>query len=273
MTWNTNIPEVANELANDWPDINENFAALYAAGAVFLTTMRYGIFERGPVTYNGGSVAYTVKIGGSSYWVKDKYAYWTAELTTAAIGTPSADTWYYLYLDYSAITSNTAITNAEFYWSSSAPSWNGSYRGWYNGDDRCILAALSNSGPTNIVEFFQDGDTFVWADAFLAASYITPSDTWTDVDLSAYVPAFCKRAICTGRADYTDADSTCVWRTNGQTGTGGHVMNPAAATAATGTVGFLALTDSSQVIEVRWVTATSDKITIYVDGWILPLGM
>jgi hypothetical protein len=65
----------------------------------------YGAFDRAKFEYNGGTTAYTVKVNPAMYLCKDKYCWWDAVLTTGAIGTPAADTWYYLYLDYSEITS------------------------------------------------------------------------------------------------------------------------------------------------------------------------
>jgi len=121
-------------------------------------------FMRSYFTYNGGATAYTIKVSGGKYWCKDKYCYWDSELTTGAIGSPASDDWFYLYLDYSAITSGTAITNSEFLWADTEPAFNHTYNGWYNGDDLCIFAVLCNSAPDNILDFYHDGGALVLFD-------------------------------------------------------------------------------------------------------------
>ena len=71
---------------------------------------------RSKFTYNGGSTTYTIKISPGVYYCKEKYCFWTTELTSLQIPSPAANTWYYFYLDYSSITSSTELTNTNFYW-------------------------------------------------------------------------------------------------------------------------------------------------------------
>ncbi|MBV6343601.1 hypothetical protein HWQ67_18700, partial [Candidatus Magnetobacterium casensis] len=100
------------------------YLASYSTTATTNTLVdRAGRAGRPTFTYNGGSTAYTVKAKGAVYWCKDKLCHWDSELTTTAISTPVASTWYYLYLDYSAITEGTAVTATELIWSSTAPTY------------------------------------------------------------------------------------------------------------------------------------------------------
>lgn len=231
---------------------------------------RYSIFQRAQFTYNGGVTAYTVKVGAASYWCKDKYCYWASELTTGAIGTPVASTWYYLYLDYSEIASGTAIVAGKLIWSSTAPTWNGTYRGWYNTDDRCIFAAKTNDGPTNILECFHSG-SFVLSADIGAANSVQPSDVWTDLVLD--IPTFVTAAKVTIYHLYSNAATFVRLRTNEQTGTTGHVLAVVTSAFATQYIPLDIITDSAQTVEVSTAVASTNTVGAYVDGWYFPIGM
>lgn len=235
----------------------------------------YGLMQRAAFTYNGGSTAYTVKVSAAAYFCKTKHCFWNSELTTSAIGTPVASTWYYLYLDYSAITSGTAITATELIWSSTAPAWNATYRGWYNGDDRCIFAALTNSGPTNIGEFFHGGErTVFWADAITRLDGGAPGNTWSAVDLDPAIPAFSTTALVLFYAVYVDGAASLYWRTNSQTGTTGHFVVGVSADATLGQNTLPVIGDTTyQRIDVKFSAVVTNTVSVLVDGWLLPLGM
>jgi len=252
--------------------------SLINAGIVSLETFktniessRLGSLNRSRFTYNGGAAAYTIKCKGASYYVKDKYAHWFTELTTGAIGAPGADDWYYLYLDYSAITSGVAITATELIWSATEPTWNDAYRAWMNGDDRCIFAVLCNSTPDNILEFFHEGNACFFANyrADLASTDI--DTTWTDVTLT--IPKFATQAICQFRMDYVDTTTSGVWRTNGQTGINGHTYGRVVAGSTLSLNTCLVHTDGSQIIEVKHVAAGQDKSQVDTEAWIFPIGL
>ena len=260
-TWNEDIPALANTIGADVPDIKENleFLALWAKE-------RRSIF-----TYNGGTTAYTVKVKSGYYYCKDKVCWWDAELTTDAIGTPGASDWYYLYLDNSEITSGTEITKDELIWSNTEPAWNTTYAGWYNGDDRCIFAALTNAAPDNILEFFHDGDLVVFADRIedLAATDI--DDTWTDVTLT--IPKFAKVAQVTLRLHYGDGATDSSWRTNGQTGTTGHSWGYVSSDDGKHYNTLIVIADSTQKIEVKNSNHTSGTTGLITIGWFFPIGL
>jgi hypothetical protein len=274
-----------NETVVLYPDTNadvwrrgDSYAALTSTslelnlldGSAYL--FQYGMFNRGIFTYNGGSTAYTVKVKPGWYLCAGKKCWWDEELTTSAIGTPSADTWYYLYLDYSAITDGTEITNTELIWSDTAPSYNMTHRGYYNGNDRCIFAVLTNSGPTNIYEFFHDGgDYCVFADTILNYGPSDLDTTWVDVTLSA--PGFSTKASITAIQGYGDGNATMSWRTNGQTGTTGHPLVYAAAGITDPANSTIAWTDSSQQIEVKLSGTNTNTAEVFTDGWYFPAGI
>lgn len=259
-TWNEGAPDLSNEISADVPDTEENME--------FLSMWTKG--RRSVFTYNGGTTAYTIKCKAASYYCKDKVCWWDAELTTTAIGTPGASDWYYLYLDNSAITSGIEITNSELLWSNTEPAWSDTYAGWYNGDDLCIFAVRTNSGPTNILEFFHDGDLVLFADSILDANGVNPSTTWTDVTLTT--PKFATRISATFSTVYVNASSQLEWRTNGQTGTVGHRIGLAA--VGNNTIAETpVISDSSQKIEFHYNDTANNTVDVRTNGWFLPIGM
>ena len=263
MTWNPDVPQVGNNVSADIPDIKEN-----------LNELMLGMINRPKFTYNGGSSAATIKISGGYYCCKDKFCYWASELTSAqaASGTPTADTWYYFYLDYSAITSGTAITNSELIWSTTAPSWNHTYRGWYNGDDRCIFACLANSAGDNFLEFFHNGDYVQYAGYSADVSAGLPSNNWTDGTIT--MPGFCVKADLSFNLVYSDVTCYVACRTNGQTDTTGHIVNSVNSSSANTWGSIIAITDSSQKIEYKLSAASvATAVNIYTNGWYFSEGM
>ncbi len=227
---------------------------------------------RSKFTYNGGSTTYTVKISPAVYYCKEKYCFWTSELTSPQISSPSANTWYYLYLDYSSITSSTELTNSNFIWSSTAPTFNGDYGQYLNTDDRCIFAVLSDSVPSNIVEFFHDGGSLILFSDAISVQALTDIDTtWTTVTLK--MPAFSTKAEIIALATYVDGSSVGYWRTKGQLGATGHQF----ATIDTNTQAVnnvvTVFTNSSQQIEIKNSVSNGNQLGILSDGWYLPIGM
>lgn len=232
--------------------------------------------HRSIFVYNGGATAYTVKTGGGFYRVQDKLAYWDSELTTSAIPTPSASTRYYLYLDYSAITSKTAITSNELIWSSTAPTYSHQYKGLFNGSDLCILSVITNGTPDDILIFYHDGGTYVSFEDQYSVGTITSQTSWVDLDISGYVPnfgetkahmTFASSAVSSGGASYV------FYRKNGSSGSG-HLISAGYTSGSvsydTGSIDVF--TDTSQIIE--WMHDTNHATTTgYVDGFYLPQGM
>lgn len=282
---NDNIPAVGNQITADVADIKENlefhkdcFEALCDGWSNSATTnlrlkavSLYNLFTMlTRPAFSKGSSAYTVDMTGGEYWCKDKFCYWDSALTTAAIGTPSADTWYYLYLDYSAITTNVEITNSEFAWSTTAPTWDNGYKQWLNSDDRCIFAVKTNGTPDDILDFTHDGTGLVFFDAGVEDRAIADLDTtWTNVTLS--IPDFgAYRALIGIMCDTSSSTITLYWRPDGTSITGLPICRPAGA----GEVRLATVqTSSSQIIEIK--NSVSDATTAGVNtmGWYFPRGM
>jgi hypothetical protein len=230
------------------------------------------VFRRSIFTYNGDSTAYTIKVGGGWYYVKDKLAKWTSELTTGAISSPVADTHYYLYLDYSAITSGTNITASELIWSSTAPSYSYVYGGWYNGDDRCIFAVTSNAVPSNIYAFNHDGgDCIYWESDHTLVYGCTPSDSYCDVDASLYMPSFSTIGYFTAYVVYVDGEALFRIRTNGRTD--GYRTLYTHTNSERVLNSLFVPTDSSQIIEIGFNAARNNTVNMFIIGWCFPGGM
>lgn len=139
------------------------------------------------------------------------------DVTYTKSGT-TADTWYYLYLDDSAIVTagNAVITASELTESTTAPTFDSTKQTWYNGNDRCIFA-WRNDGSGNIWPFVNEntsgitnngwlmGSNFssTYIELFVNNSGTTQGTAWqSNALLATTVPApvgpdgFCTGAIC-----------------------------------------------------------------------------
>lgn len=74
--------------------------------------------------------------------------------------------WHYIYIDDSALAggSDTDLTEAQFLNSTTAPIWDASECGWYNGADRCVGAFYVNSSG-NLDAFGHVGRKIFWHQA------------------------------------------------------------------------------------------------------------
>lgn len=226
------------------------------------------MFHRSAFAYNDAD---QINTGPAVYMCKDKFCFWTTTLTTVATGASGGEEWWYLYLDYSAITSGTEITNAELIWSTTAPTLNGTYLQWMNGDDRCIMATPTD-GSSNLYEFFHSENWVIFANAVQAFSGDIDT-TWTDVTLT--VPPITKRALINHTANISgvSAQKTWSWRVNGQTGTTGHIFLSNYWDGISSSGQSNVVTDSSGKIEVKASASNAGIIAINTDGWYLPEGM
>ena len=234
---------------------------------VTLNTM-LGYTSRPKFTWHDADEIY---IGAGAYEVNGKLVWWSSQLTSD-IGSPDASDWYYLYLDDSAIgTASTIITASELVWDNTEPAWSETLHGWYNGNDRCIFAVLTD-GSSNILEFFHEGDLFLFADGIAGTTGSTSTSAWTDYTLTG--PAFSKRLLITL---YMDSDTNAssiygLWRTNGQTGTSGHRFGISSGAYTEGGQQLTVITDSSQKIELKAVQYAA-TVSSFTDGVYLPTGM
>jgi len=234
------------------------------------------VIQRSIFTYNGGATAYTIKTKSGRYYCKDKYCYWNAEVTTNAIGTPGASDWYYLYLDYSAITSGTEITATELIWSNTEPAWSSTYGAWMNGDDLCIFADKTNAGPTNILEFFPDGDFVLYADSIVDNVAQDIASNWSS-GVTLTVPIFARKVKCFFQYKYIDTDQGAYWRRGQQTGTIGHRIGDVSNSAAPSNLYCSNTIDviccETLDIDVKDAGAATNTLAVETLGWYFPIGM
>lgn len=241
----------------------------------FVESILTGYVKRPIFVYNGAAEAYTIKVGAGRYIVKDKIAQWASELTTNAIGTPAANTWYYLYLDYSAITSGTALTKTALIWASTEPTYSHVSGGWYNGDDLCIFAVKSNTTPDDIYLFYHDGgDLVARDDNFLEADEIQPGATWGTVNMASSMPIFSTKGLCTFNHVYGSYANYIRFRPKGSASNGmiaAYVSADSIRSVDTQQV----FTNADRIMEVRVGTgaANTNKVTVYNMGFFLSGGM
>lgn len=203
----------------------------------------------------------------------EQFVYWDSQLTlSGSFG--FANSWYYLYLDDSAIvTAGTdLLTASEFLFSSTGPTYSQANHGWYNGSDRCIFAVRTDA-TADILEFYQESDLAFFADSI--TDYGQDVDAaWEDVTLT--IPTFCTEAEITFRLDNTGQGSVqgSYWRQNGQTGTLGHyVQGTDADGKSEDWSSFKVHTDTLGRIEVRNTGTQAHSIYIYTVGYYFPAGM
>lgn len=223
-----------------------------------------------------------IYIGAGSYHhngTSEQVVYWDTEITFSLGSAGSnvnsinlgADQWHYIYLDDSAIvTQGTALLDADcFLNTTTAPGWSGTKKGWYSGDDRCIFAILTDDS-SDILEFFNSGDLFVFADYYESRAETNLSDTWVDVVLDA--PAFATKIPLFFYFLYDDEGCRLYWRTKGQIASVGHICGAyrASTRQANSTI---VVTDSAQTIEIRHDEPAGNEVQVGTDGYYFPKGM
>lgn len=227
--------------------------------------------QRAIFAYASDSV---ITITPGQYWCYDKFCKWAAALTSTQIatGSPTATDWYYLYLDYSEITSNTAIVAAKLIWSTTEPAWSSAYRGWYNGYDRCIFACRGNAAGTDIDKFYHDGgDYVVWDAEFADRAAADVGTDWAD-EVTLTIPLFSTRAQAHFRYVFVNAGSIASWRTDGSSGSGhtvGQVVDADDYSECTCTV----ITGAASKIDVKDADAATNTLAVSTQGWYFPAGM
>ncbi len=216
--------------------------------------------------------ATSLLIEPGAYWCKEKFCSWAVQLNKT-VSTLTSGEIYYVYLDYSAIISGTAIVAGNLLYVVTEPAWNDTYRGWYNGDDKCIFGFYAD-GSNTMDEFFHDGDLVLYADPVADVASQDVDNTWEDAGSALTIPVFTRRAYATMRATRGDqASNAGYWKTKGQTGTTGHLIGSifTAATEAANTCQVI--TDSNHLLELKMTTTGTDTISVDTEGWFFPIGL
>jgi hypothetical protein len=225
-----------------------------------------GSFTRGGFAY---AAADQISLYGAAYTVKDYTVSWTSTLTKS-FAAMDGSSWYYIYLDYSALSDGATVTATEVIYSTTAPTWNTTYNQWMNGDDRCIFAVKS-IGAAAIYKFEMAGD-YVQLEAYATdVNSATPSTTWTNATLT--VPAFgLVKAQCFMKIVYSSQVGTSIqWRTDGSSSTAGETVGVTATELTrTSTTNVIA---NLGIVEYRCSLAGTETCTILTFGWYMPNGM
>ena len=104
---------------------------------------------------------------------KGKIVKWSGTITKSVT---VVNGWNYVYLDSSAINPDIDLTATEILVSGTAPTYSGSKRGWYNGEDRCIFVFYGKSGA--IWNFHHNHEYVFYTDQIANNTNIT-SNGWT----------------------------------------------------------------------------------------------
>jgi hypothetical protein len=181
----------------------------------------------------------------------------------------SNSTQYYVYVDPPA--TGIFLAAADIEYSTTAPTYNETDMGAYNGSKRCI-GAFRTDGSGNILEFYVYGRRVMFETVFGTGSTATPSNTWTDSTFG--VPLWGGDEIPIIATFYLAWDGsaatyTAVWRKNGRTGSGsniGIIRNSGARDWKERDV----IGDSNGTIEYRYSASSSAELYCYTQGYILP---
>lgn len=188
--------------------------------------------------------------------------------TALDIGSPAASTWYYIYVDTPA--TGWTLTSSEFSFSTSAPSYSHTLKGWYHPtttDLRCIGAVLTD-GSSNIRKFAIMNDWYWLEDAMTAELTATPlaDETWTDIDLATSVPNFGAMQVV---LSVTGAALHINFRPNGESYpiTGAYSATDVSPDSVGTTIAF---TDTSQIVEYWTNHGGAANGKVYCPGWFIP---
>jgi len=205
-------------------------AALQEYGSA-ISTLEGSTHNRG--MKNGFKLGYStttaITIGGGMWahtGTASRHVYTNAQVTftLGSAGSNSGSTdlganqVHYIYIDDSAVVAaGTALmTASEFLNSTTAPAYSHAKAGWYNGEDRCIGAILTNASNQVLSFSLYGGFYYQYAAPVDEYGSVAAGTTYTALDLSSSVPRFCTRArlrLTCASADtvfYFDTSSTAV---------------------------------------------------------------
>jgi len=224
----------------------------------------------------------SVKMTAGAYELFDgttsRMVAWNADLTYTFTNLTTVSTWCYLYLDESAISTN-ILTTSEFTDSTVAPSYDSTQGGYYNGNDRCILAVRSNTAG-EMDEFYHDGNEVIqYVSHFIDITKTATFFDWTTAQIT--IPPVSKKALVSWAVIHkSTAYQTIRYRPAGSTSTVGHIVNQIYSTITDNDNNchntISVLTDSSQEIEYGCgvqSTLSNITLTVYTHGYYFPKGM
>jgi len=279
------------------PDIAGNGLKYLQVNSGATATQWGNIRQRGYInrsTFKYSS-ATQILIGAGEYEVDDGSApenyYWDSEITftigsggsNASSSAAGTSQWQYLYIDDSAISASPLVAGS-FLNSTTAPTYNQTKHGWYNGSDRCIFAFYIDSSG-NIDKWYHSGaDHVMYANMYDPSILITATSgtTWTDATIPG--PAFADEMECTFKMAQDGGDAlstTFYYRVDGDSGDG-HLLGTTEGgddyTEDEHVVGNRRtfIEPSTRKIEIKSIT-NSTQLTagciIYVNGYFIPGGM
>ena len=185
-------------------------------------------------------------------------------------GSLSADTWYYIYIDDSELTSS-SVALGQIVASSVTPIESFIKAGWYKDDDLAIFMFLTD-GSGNIIEFQHAGKEHVQFADF-KGNFSGDVDT-AHQTVALTIPPICREAQVSISCDPSGETTVAYayWCTTGQTGTTGHRFgqtdqdhNPLSVYTQNKLI-----TDSSQQIDIWYSAGGTNTMGVYTEGFYLP---
>lgn len=188
-----------------------------------------------------------------------------------------ASEWHYLYIDDSALAggSGTLLTAAQFINNTTAPTWDASECGWYNGADRCIAAFYSDSS-SDLQDFLHTGEKEI---QWMAAVNLGHSWTTAYKDQTMRLPALATdQSVRCSLYGAANNYGHFYWRYNGSSLSHwiGFTYNSGSGDNRRDNAGnqFVAIADNTQTIEFSGgsVSNATTGAVLYQHGYILPEG-
>lgn len=221
----------------------------------------------------------TINIGAGVYihhGTTSQMVYWN----TAAPGLVldmtglTNNNWYYVYIDDSAVVTagTNLLTASEFTYNDTAPAWDDTKKGWYNGSDLCIFA-FKTDATGDILKFHHSNDLVM--DDIENTNELSGNiaTDWSSTATLWFIPEFCTKAEILVAYTRIDVNSTVRWRQGSSSSTDGLYIGDVDEDDPELTQVITVITDSSRRIDVKDDDAGSNTIVIYTHGWYFPIGM
>lgn len=241
-----------------------------------------GYVQRPVFTYSDTD---TITIGPGAYHhdgTSEQMVYWNSTLTFdfGSGGTNgdstnlAADDLYYLYIDDSAVVTagTNVLTATEFVAVTTEPTWSDTKHGWYNGNDRCIAAFLSDDSSAELDEFYYSVDVLYYESVIEDLTNTDIDEVWTDATLT--IPVFSTKGVIEAQLDDYGAAGACRLRIRpkGSSGDGIRVAYTLASDENT-VVQVDVITNSNQKIQVVNTTSGAQRIRIATYGYYFGNGI